>query len=141
MERFVIEGGHKLSGTLVPGGNKNEVLPALAASLLTNEEVILHNVPRIKDVEVMMEIIRDLGGEAEFFDDNSVRLCGEGVSKTHLSEELCRKVRASILFAGPMLARHREVHLPPPGGDVIGRRRLDTHFLAFQGLGSDIDVG
>ena len=141
MERFIIEGSHKLSGTLVPGGNKNEVLPALAASLLTSEEVILHNVPRIKDVEVMMEIIRDLGGEAEFFDDNSVRLCGDGVNKTHLSPELCKKVRASILFAGPMLARHHDVHLPPPGGDVIGRRRLDTHFLAFQGLGSDISIG
>jgi UDP-N-acetylglucosamine 1-carboxyvinyltransferase len=140
MERFVIEGGHKLSGTLTPGGNKNEVLPALAASLLTSEEVILHNVPRIKDVEVMMEIIRDLGGEAAFFADNSVRLCGAGVNKTSLSEDLCKKVRASILFAGPMLARHHEVHLPPPGGDVIGRRRLDTHFLAFQGLGSDIDI-
>jgi UDP-N-acetylglucosamine 1-carboxyvinyltransferase len=141
MERFVIEGGHKLSGTLTPGGNKNEVLPALAASLLTSEEVILHNVPRIRDVEVMMEIIKDLGGEAAFFDDNSVRLCCEGVNKTALSEDLCKKVRASILFAGPMLAQHHEVHLPPPGGDVIGRRRLDTHFLAFQGLGSDIEIG
>ena len=141
MERFVIEGGHKLSGTLTPGGNKNEVLPALAASLLTSEEVILHNVPRIKDVEVMMEIIKDLGGEAAFFDDNSVRLCCAGVNKTALSEDLCKKVRASILFAGPMLAQHHEVHLPPPGGDVIGRRRLDTHFLAFQGLGSSIDIG
>ena len=141
MERFVIEGGHKLSGTLIPGGNKNEVLPALAASLLTDEEVFLHNVPHIKDVEVMMEIIRDLGGEAEFMAENDVRLCGAGVNKTHLSQELCKKVRASILFAGPMIARHHEIHLPPPGGDVIGRRRLDTHFLAFQGLGCDIEIG
>ena len=141
MERFIIEGGHKLSGTLIPGGNKNEVLPALAASLLTSEDVILHNVPRIRDVEVMMNIIQDLGGEAEFIGDNDVRLCGVGVHKTELSPDLCRKVRASILFAGPMLARHREVHLPPPGGDVIGRRRLDTHFLAFQGLGASIDIG
>ena len=140
MERFIIEGGHKLSGTLIPGGNKNEALPALAASLLTNEEVILHNVPHIRDVEVMMDIIRDLGGEADFQDDNKVRLCCEKVNKTDLSEDLCRKVRASILFAGPMLAQHHEVRLPPPGGDVIGRRRLDTHFLAFQGMGSDIDI-
>ena len=72
MDRFVIEGSHRLSGTLIPGGNKNEVLPAIAASLLTHEEVILHNVPRIKDVEVMLEIIRDLGGEAEFYDDNDL---------------------------------------------------------------------
>lgn len=141
MDRFIIEGGHKLSGTLVPGGNKNEVLPALAGSLLTNEEVILHNVPKIKDVEVMMEIIRDLGGEAEFYSDNDVRLCCAGVNKTSLSPELCKKVRASILFAGPMLAKHREICLPPPGGDVIGRRRLDTHFLALQGLGANIDIG
>ena len=143
MEKFIIEGGHQLSGTLIPGGNKNEVLPALAASLLTTEEVILHNVPRIKDVEVMMEIIRDLGGEAGFLDENSnsVRLCCEHVNKNELSAELCKKVRASILFAGPMLARKREVRLPPPGGDVIGRRRLDTHFLAFQGLGAQIDIG
>ena len=141
MDRFVIEGSHRLSGTLIPGGNKNEVLPAIAASLLTHEEVILHNVPRIKDVEVMLEIIRDLGGEAEFYDDNDLKLCCAGVNRTSLSPELCRKVRASILFAGPMLARHHEVHLPPPGGDVIGRRRLDTHFLAFQGLGADIDIG
>ncbi|MBQ1266796.1 MAG: UDP-N-acetylglucosamine 1-carboxyvinyltransferase [Proteobacteria bacterium] len=143
MEKFIIEGGHQLSGTLIPGGNKNEVLPALAASLLTTEEVVLHNVPRIKDVEVMMEIIRDLGGEAGFTDEksNTVRLCCEHVNKNELSADLCKKVRASILFAGPMLARQREVHLPPPGGDVIGRRRLDTHFLAFQGLGAHIDIG
>ncbi len=141
MEKFIIEGGHKLSGTLTPGGNKNEVLPALAASLLTTEEVILHNVPHIKDVEVMMEIIRDLGGEADFIDTNDVRLCCAAITKTELSAELCKKVRASILFAGPMLARQHEVHLPPPGGDVIGRRRLDTHFLAFQGLGASIEIG
>ena len=143
MEKFVIEGGHRLSGTLVPGGNKNEVLPCLAASLLTTEEVILNNVPRIKDVEVMMEIIRDLGGEADFESatSNTVRLCCEHIDKSELSSELCKKVRASILFAGPMLARKREVHLPPPGGDVIGRRRLDTHFLAFQGLGAEIEIG
>lgn len=140
MERFVIEGGHKLSGTLIPGGNKNEALPAIAASLLTEEEVILHNVPRIRDVEVMMEIIRDIGGEAAFIDDNDVRLCCAGVNRTDLSPELCKKVRASILFAGPMLAQHHEVRLPPPGGDVIGRRRLDTHFLAFHGMGSEIDI-
>jgi len=141
MEKFVIKGGHKLGGVLTPGGNKNEVLPALAATLLTRDEVILHNVPRIRDVEVMMEIVRDLGGEADFVAENSARLCCRNIDKTQLSADLCRKVRASILFAGPMLARYREVSLPPPGGDVIGRRRLDTHFLAFQGLGASIEVG
>ncbi|MGI5829681.1 MAG: UDP-N-acetylglucosamine 1-carboxyvinyltransferase [Bradymonadia bacterium] len=141
MEKFVIEGGQRLSGTVHPGGNKNEVLPCIAASIMTDDEVILNNVPRIKDVEVMLEIIRDIGGEADFISDHSVRICGSGIHKTVLSQELCRQVRASILFAGPMLARHRKVHMPPPGGDVIGRRRLDTHFLAFQGLGAQIEVG
>lgn len=141
MEKFIIQGGHKLSGTLIPGGNKNEVLPAIAASILTDEEVILHNVPRIRDVEVMMDIVRDLGGTAVFIADNSAKLSGAGIDKTVLSAELCKKVRASILFAGPMLARHREVYLPPPGGDVIGRRRLDTHFLAFSALGCEIEIG
>jgi len=141
MEKFVIEGGHKLSGIVRPGGNKNEVLPALAATLLTDEEVLLYNVPRIKDVEVMLEVLQDLGAEAAFVDDNMVRVCAAGVNKTDLSPELCRRVRASILFAGPMLARHRRCNLPPPGGDVIGRRRLDTHFLGFSALGASIDVG
>lgn len=141
MEKFVIEGGHRLGGSVHPGGNKNEVLPIIAASIMTQDEVVLHNVPRIKDVEVMLEIIRDLGGEADFTADNSVRICGAKIHKTELSQDLCRKVRASILFAGPMLARHHKVNMPPPGGDVIGRRRLDTHFLAFQGLGAQIEVG
>ena len=141
MERFVIEGGRPLSGTMRPGGNKNEVLPALAATLLTDEEVILRNVPRIRDVEVMLEILRDLGAEADFIGENAVSCCAKGVSKTELSPELCRRVRASILFAGPMVARLHRCTLPPPGGDVIGRRRLDSHFLALGSLGIAITAG
>lgn len=141
MEKFIIEGGYPLSGTLTPGGNKNEVLPAIAASLLTSEEVVLHNVPRIRDVEVMIDILRDLGAQAGFTGDNDLRIVCADINKNELSPELCKKVRASVLFAGPMLARRHEVFLPPPGGDVIGRRRLDTHFLAFQGLGADVELG
>ncbi|OIP37591.1 MAG: UDP-N-acetylglucosamine 1-carboxyvinyltransferase [Deltaproteobacteria bacterium CG2_30_63_29] len=141
MEKFVIEGGHTLSGSMRPGGNKNEALPTLAATLLTDEEVILKNVPEIADVYVMLEILRDLGAEAAFIGDNEIRVFAKGVNKTKLSEELCRRVRASILFAGPMIARHGHCDLPPPGGDIIGRRRLDSHFLAFSGLGASVEVG
>lgn len=141
MEKFVIEGGQPLSGTMRPGGSKNEALPTLAATLLTDQEVILRNVPRIADVEVMLEVLCDLGAEAEFIGEGEVRVCAGGVNKTTLSRELCRRVRASILFAGPMMARHGRVELPPPGGDVIGRRRLDTHFLALGALGASLEVG
>jgi UDP-N-acetylglucosamine 1-carboxyvinyltransferase len=140
MEKFVIEGGQRLSGSVRPGGSKNEALPVLAATLLTDEPVILNNVPRIQDVEVMLEVLRDLGAEAAFIGDNQVRVCAANVHKTTLSRELCKRVRASILFAGPMLAKHRRCDLPPPGGAVIGRRRLDTHFLALSALGAEVTI-
>ncbi len=141
MEKFVIQGGRTLSGTMRPGGNKNEALPTLAAALLTSEEVVLRNVPRIRDVEVMIEILVALGARAEFTGDNEVTVCAAGAERTDLPVELCNRVRASILFAGPVLARHGRCILPPPGGDVIGRRRLDSHFLALGGLGATVDVG
>lgn len=140
MEKFVIEGGHRLSGKVRPSGSKNEALPCLAATLLTDEEVTLRNVPRIRDVEVMLAVIEDLGGEFEWIDDGVVRINNSNLRTGHLNAELCRKVRASILFAGSMLARRGECILPPPGGDVIGRRRLDTHFLALRTLGATIDT-
>lgn len=140
MEKFVIEGGHKLSGRVRPGGSKNEALPVLAATLLTDEPMILHNVPRIRDVEVMVEIIADLGAETEWLGENSLRIHAHNVTKTALDRELCRKVRASILFAGSMVARKGRCTLPPPGGDVIGRRRLDSHILALEALGAEIEV-
>jgi UDP-N-acetylglucosamine 1-carboxyvinyltransferase len=139
-EKFVIEGGHRLSGTVRPGGNKNEALPVLAATLLTDEEVILDNVPRIKDVLVMMDILRAVGAEAEFVDEHQVRVRARNVGTTELPPELCRRVRASILFAGPMVARAGGCKLAPPGGDVIGRRRLDTHVLALKELGASVAV-
>ena len=138
MEKFVIEGGHKLSGTVTPGGSKNEVLPCLAATLLTDQTVTLRNVPRIADVLVMLQIIEEMGGTYEWTDENVVDINTSGVTSGEMPVELCRRLRASILFAGPALARFGYVKLPPPGGDVIGRRRLDTHFLGFQALGGTV---
>lgn len=139
MEKFIIQGGHKLSGRIKPGGSKNEALPVLAATLLTDEPVVLRNVPRIADVEVMVEVLRDLGGDAEWVEPNVLRIHNKDVNKHTLDADLCRKVRASILFAGSMLGRKGRCIMPPPGGDVIGRRRLDSHFLAFQALGAIIE--
>ncbi|MCB9546525.1 MAG: UDP-N-acetylglucosamine 1-carboxyvinyltransferase [Myxococcales bacterium] len=140
MEKFVIEGRHPLEGSVTPSGSKNEVLPCLAAALLTEEPVILGNVPRIRDVLVMCEVLERQGATVEWIGENRVRIVAAGVSRTTLDADLCRKVRASILFAGPMVARLGRVVLPPPGGDVIGRRRLDTHFHAFEALGAGVDV-
>ena len=140
MEKFVIEGGHRLSGKVRPSGSKNEALPCLAATLLTDEEVTLRNVPRIRDVEVMLEVLADLGGTYEWVDDGVVKIHNANVRTHELNGELCKRVRASILFAGAMLARRGACVLPPPGGDVIGRRRLDTHFLALTALGAEIDT-
>jgi UDP-N-acetylglucosamine 1-carboxyvinyltransferase len=141
LEKFVIQGGRRLSGSLVPGGNKNEALPALAATLLTAEPVVLRNVPRIRDVEVMCAVLAHLGCTVEWFGPNDVRICAADVNPERLDAEQCRRVRASILFAGPMVARFGRVNLPPPGGDVIGRRRVDTHFQILQALGASVQIG
>ena len=138
MEKFVIQGGHRLSGTVVPSGNKNEALPTVAAALLTEEVVVLRNTPRIRDVEVMCEVIRHQGGEAEWIDDSTLQICAANLRGGVLDRTLCQRIRASILFAGPLLSRFGQVGLPPPGGDVIGRRRLDTHFHAFEALGATV---
>lgn len=138
MEQFVIEGGAALSGTVTPAGNKNAALPLLAACLLTSEPVILHNMPRIRDVETMRQLICDLGVTVEELTPSVWRVQTLNVRKRTLDPELCRRIRASLLLAGPMLARNGEIELPPPGGDVIGRRRVDTHFLALEALGADI---
>lgn len=139
MEKFVIEGGHVLSGRVRPGGSKNEALPCLAATLLTDEEVTLRNVPRIADVEVMLQVIADLGGTYEWVDDGVVKVKASKINSRKLNADLCRKIRASILFAGSMLAREGGCELPPPGGDVIGRRRLDSHILGFEALGAKVE--
>src|SRR3954447_3785549 len=138
MEKFVIEGGGPLSGTVVPAGNKNAALPLLACSLLTDEEVVLSNVPRIRDVEAMLDLLADLGVEVEWRAENTVSLRAANVSKTDVAPELAERIRASVLVGGPLLARCGGALLPPPGGDVIGRRRLDPHLDAFRALGATV---
>ncbi len=138
MQSFVIEGGRPLSGTVRASGNKNGALPILAASLLASDDVYLSNVPRIRDVETMVELVADLGADIDWTGPNEIRVDPSGVSKTDLDPDLSREIRASFLLAGPLLARHGRVMVPPPGGDVIGRRRLDTHVHAFAALGAEI---
>ena len=140
MQSFVIEGGRPLSGSVRAAGNKNAALPVLAASILASEEVRLANVPRIRDVETMVELMVDLGAEVEWTGPNEVRVDPSDVSKTNLDPVLSREIRASFLLAGPLLARFGRVTVPPPGGDVIGRRRLDTHIHAFQELGVEVEL-
>jgi UDP-N-acetylglucosamine 1-carboxyvinyltransferase len=138
MESFVIEGGRPLSGSIRAAGNKNAALPIIAAAVLTEEPVTLTNVPAIRDVETMLELVADLGIEVEPQGDGVVRIVAEDIRKTELDAELCTRIRASILMAGPLVARWGEAVVPPPGGDVIGRRRLDTHIHALARLGADI---
>jgi UDP-N-acetylglucosamine 1-carboxyvinyltransferase len=139
MEKFVIQGGVPLSGELTVAGNKNAALPILAACLLTEDEVLLHRVPRIRDTEAQIALLENLGVEAAWVADNSVRLCARAVAGGTVDEELSRQIRASFLLAGPLLARFGEAKMPPPGGDFIGRRRLDAHLDAFKDLGARID--
>jgi len=138
MEKFVIQGGVPLSGEVTVAGNKNAALPILAACLLTEEEVLLHRLPRIRDTEAQIALLEQLGVEVEWVADNSVRLCARDAGG-EVDEDLSGKIRASFLLAGPLLARFGEAKMPPPGGDFIGRRRLDAHLDAFRDLGARID--
>src|SRR3954454_6695508 len=138
MEKLLIEGGVPLSGTIVPAGNKNAALPLLACSLLTDEEVILHNVPRIRDVEAMLQLLAALGVRTSWLDDNTVSLQADKVTTTDVDPALAERIRASFLDAGPLLARFGSAVMPPPGGDVIGRRRLDPHLDAFPAPGAEV---
>ncbi len=140
MDQFVIEGGQPLIGQITPSGNKNAALPLMAACMLTDQPVILHNVPRIRDVRTMLQLLADLGVDISEPDEHTLHLRAANVHKTKLDPDLCREIRASILLAGPMLARLKSIELPPPGGDVIGRRRVDTHFLALTRLGAEIEI-
>ena len=139
--RFLVRGGRPLRGTVRPAGNKNAALPILAATLLADGVVELDNIPRIRDVETMLAVLQDLGATAEWTAANTVKVDTHAVRPKPLDPALCAKIRASILLAGPMLARFGAVTLPPPGGDVIGRRRVDTHFLALEQLGASVTVG
>src|SRR5256885_5034008 len=139
-DALLIEGGRPLSGRIRAAGNKNGALPILAASLLTEEPVTLSNVPRIRDVETMVELLAEIGVDASWTGTNEVRIGGGHVDRTELDEELCSRIRASFLLAGPLLARFGRAIVPPPGGDVIGRRRLDTHIHALTQLGAEIEA-
>ena len=138
MEKFVIDGGVRLSGEVVTSGNKNAALPILAACLLTEEEIILHNVPRIRDTEAQIALLENLGVQVEWIAENSVSLRAGNPNSVEVDEELSNQIRASFLLAGPLLARFGEAHMPPPGGDFIGRRRLDAHLDAFVDLGARV---
>jgi UDP-N-acetylglucosamine 1-carboxyvinyltransferase len=135
--KYVVEGGRTLSGSIEPAGNKNAALPIIAAALLTADRVTLNNVPRILDTETLVELIRSVGASANWTGTNTLEIEAKTLSAKELDPVLCANIRASILLAGPMLARCGEIALPPPGGDVIGRRRVDTHFLAFEQLGAE----
>lgn len=139
MEKFIIEGGVPLQGTVTPAGNKNAALPLLAACLMTEQPVILHNVPQIRDVLDMRKLLESLGVQVEDLSGDTWRITAREVRPADLDPNLTRRIRASILLAGPMTARWGELKLPPPGGDVIGRRRLDTHILALRAMGAEVD--
>ena len=136
MDKFIIQGGQKLSGEVVPSGNKNAALPLLAACLLTDEPVILHNVPDIRDVQAMRALLESLGVQTHNLSPHTWKLQAKDIRPADLDPDLCKRIRASILLAGPMVARAGNLQLPPPGGDVIGRRRVDTHILAIRSLGA-----
>ena len=138
MESFVIEGGTPLSGEITAAGNKNAALPLLAACLLTEEEVILHNLPRIRDTDAQIKLLENLGVKTDWIAENSLSLRADSIADTAIDERLAAKIRASFLLAGPLLARFGEVTMPPPGGDTIGRRRLDPHLDAFRDLGAEV---
>lgn len=138
---FVVTGGRPLKGVIRPAGNKNAALPILAATLLADGPCRIDNVPHIRDVEAMLQLLGSLGAGVRWTESNSVEVDATGARPTDLDPALCARIRASILLAGPMLARFGRVTLPPPGGDVIGRRRVDTHLLALEQLGAEISVG
>lgn len=140
MSKYVIEGNFPLKGRITASGNKNAALPCIAAALLTDDEVILKNIPEIEDVHVMFDVLKSLGVEVSRKSHGEYRIKTNEIKSSEIQADHARNIRASILFAGPLLARTGKVLLPPPGGDVIGRRRLDTHFLAFSALGAQIEI-
>ena len=140
MGSFLVEGGHRLQGRIRPAGNKNAALPCLAATVLASEPVTLENVPRIRDVLTFLEIVSSLGADVRWDGPNEVTVDPRGVRGGEIDRDLAERIRASLLLAGPLLARFGDVELPPPGGDVIGRRRMDTHFLAFEALGAEVKL-
>ena len=140
MSKYLVDGSFPLNGTIKASGNKNAALPCIAATLLTDEEVVLSNIPDIEDVSVMLDVLKSIGASVERTAPGSYRIKASDIRTSDVPGEYAKRIRASILFAGPLLARTGKATLPPPGGDVIGRRRLDTHFLAFSSLGARVEV-
>jgi UDP-N-acetylglucosamine 1-carboxyvinyltransferase len=140
MSSYTIDGSYPINGSIKASGNKNAALPCIAAALLTEEKLILENMPDIEDVRVMLEILSELGAEIAWEKNDTVHIQTRDIKRSEIPPEMAKSIRASILFAGPMLARTGKVYLAPPGGDVIGRRRLDTHFLALTSLGARIEM-
>ncbi len=138
MYEYKIEGGFPIKGTIHASGNKNAALPCIAAVILTKEEIILRNIPEIEDCHVMVEVLKSLGVKAEQLDTHSWKFNAQEITSSTIPQEYSKKIRASILFAGPLLARTGKAVMLPPGGDVIGRRRVDTHFLALTELGARV---
>lgn len=139
MEKFIIDGGRKLSGELIPQGNKNAALPILAACILTEDEIILRNVPLIRDVIDMRQLLTSIGVSFEDIGENTWRVSAKVVHARDIDPDLSKRIRASILLAGPVTARAGGIVLPPPGGDVIGRRRVDTHIWALRKMGAEVE--
>ena len=139
--QFIVEGGRPLAGAIRPTGNKNAALPIVCAALLTDQPVTLENVPRIRDIESLLSLVRAAGASADWTGPNTLVIHAKQVRGDTLPPDLCARIRASILLAGPLLARCGAVTLAPPGGDVIGRRRLDTHVLALEALGATHEFG
>src|SRR5689334_20004021 len=138
MEKFVIDGGVPLCGTVIPAGNKNGALPILAACVLTTDQVVVRNVPRIRDVDAMLRVLDGIGVRVEWRSDDELSLCAAEVQPdAHIDRQHAERIRASFLLAGPLLARFGHADMPPPGGDVIGRRRLDPHLDAFVAMGAE----
>jgi UDP-N-acetylglucosamine 1-carboxyvinyltransferase len=138
---FLVQGGHQLRGSIRPAGNKNAALPILASTVLADGPVELDNVPHIRDVDTMAALLADLGADVSWTSANHLRVDARPLRPKPLDPDLCARIRASILLAGPLVARFGQCVLPPPGGDVIGRRRVDTHFLALEALGATVEVG
>jgi UDP-N-acetylglucosamine 1-carboxyvinyltransferase len=140
MASFVVEGGVPLFGEVTPSGNKNEALPVLAASLLPSSSVTLANIPRIGDIHEMIQILQGLGAEIESTEQGKIIIDPSGIGDNEPDQASCARIRASFLLAGPLLARRGHLTLPRPGGDRIGRRRLDTHVLALKALGAEVSI-
>jgi UDP-N-acetylglucosamine 1-carboxyvinyltransferase len=140
-DRFIIDGGYPLGGDLTPSGNKNEALPVIAAALLVRGPVVIENLPRIRDVDTMLQVIRGLGASVAFSDDHTVTIDASSLPEWRPDPATSSEIRGSFLLAAPLLARHGRAVLPAPGGDRIGRRRVDTHLLALAQLGASVEPG